>query len=136
MHKLGGLDTYSETTSLFHFDFSIGHWFLGGQGFPVLHPQLRTWDGFDAYGRMFDIPLYSGKKHKTESFWKKSVNCNNTKDYFSWEPKKTNVKSHKNCDNTGKILKQNSYVRCHFVEFDIYFLALLWGIFFCVIINN
>ena len=31
--------------------------------------------------------------------------CNNTKDYFSWEPEKINVKFDKNCENTGKILK-------------------------------
>ena len=31
-----------------------------------------------------------------------------------------NVKFHKNCENTGKILKI-SCVRCHFVKFDIYF---------------
>ena len=30
---------------------------------------------------------------------------NNTKDYFSWEPEKINVKFDKNCENTGKILK-------------------------------
>ena len=30
---------------------------------------------------------------------------NNTKENFSWESKKTNVKFHKNCENTGKILK-------------------------------
>ena len=33
------------------------------------------------------------------------VICNNTKDYFSWEPEKMNVKFHKNCENTGKIQK-------------------------------
>ena len=27
-----------------------------------------------------------------------------SKDYFSWEPEKINVKFHKNCENTGKIL--------------------------------
>ena len=35
------------------------------------------------------------------------VVCNNTKDYFSWELKKIYVKFHKNCENTGKILKLN-----------------------------
>ena len=34
-----------------------------------------------------------------------------------------NVKFHKNCENTGKILKI-SCVRCHFVKFDKYFLGL------------
>ena len=48
---------------------------------------------------------------------------NNTKDYFSWGPKKINVSFHKNCENTGKSLKI-SCVRCHFVKFDIYFLTL------------
>ena len=51
------------------------------------------------------------------------VICNNTKDYFSQEPQKINVKFHKNCENTAKILKI-SCVRCHFVKFDIYFLQL------------
>ena len=30
---------------------------------------------------------------------------NNTKENFSWEAEKMNVKFHKNCENTGKILK-------------------------------
>ena len=46
--------------------------------------------------------------------------CYNTKDYFSWEPEKINVEFHKNCENTGKILKILC-VRCHFVKFDIRF---------------
>ena len=33
------------------------------------------------------------------------VICNNTKENFSWESEQTNVKFHKNCENTGKILK-------------------------------
>ena len=33
-----------------------------------------------------------------------------------------NVKFHKNCENTGKILKI-SCVRCNFVKFDIHFLG-------------
>ena len=41
----------------------------------------------------------------------------------SCAPEKINVKFHKNCENTGKILKI-SYVRCHFVKFDIHFLGL------------
>ena len=45
------------------------------------------------------------------------------KDYFSMEPKKINVNFHKNCENTGKILKI-SRVRCHFVKIDIYFVGL------------
>ena len=51
------------------------------------------------------------------------VICNNTKDYFSKEPKKMNVKFHKNCESTGKIPKI-SCARCHFVKFDIRFLEL------------
>ena len=39
------------------------------------------------------------------------------------EPEKINVNFHKNCENTGKILKI-SRVRCHFVKFDIYFVGL------------
>ena len=35
---------------------------------------------------------------------------------------KINVKFHKNCENTGKILKI-SRVRCPFVKFHIYFLG-------------
>ena len=31
-----------------------------------------------------------------------------------------NIKFHKNCENTGKILK----ITCHFVKFDMYFLGL------------
>ena len=49
--------------------------------------------------------------------------CNNTKENFLWEPEKINVKFHKNCENTGKILKI-SCVRCNFVKFDIYFSGL------------
>ena len=56
------------------------------------------------------------------------VICNNTKDYFSWEPEKINVKFHKNCKNT--------VVRCDFVTFDIYFLRLSQEIFFGVITDN
>ena len=33
------------------------------------------------------------------------VICNNTKDYSPWETEKINVKFHRNCENTGKILK-------------------------------
>ena len=47
-----------------------------------------------------------------------NVICNNTKDYLSSQPKKVNAKFHKNCENTGKILKISS-VRCHFVKFGI-----------------
>ena len=42
-----------------------------------------------------------------------------------------NVKFHKNCDYTGKILKI-SCVRCNSVKFDIHFLGLPWEMFFCV----
>ena len=58
------------------------------------------------------------------------VICNNTNDYFSWEPEKMNVKFHKNCENTGTILKISS-LRCNFVKFDIHFLPK--EIFFGVI---
>ena len=53
----------------------------------------------------------------------KCIICNNTKDYFSWETKKINVKFHEDCENTGKTLKI-SCVSCHFVKFDIRFLGL------------
>ena len=46
-----------------------------------------------------------------------------------------NVKFHKNCENTGKILKI-SFVRCNFVKFYIHFLMLPKEIFFGVITNN
>ena len=39
-------------------------------------------------------------------------------------PRKLNVKFHKNCDYTGKILKI-SCVRCNSVKYDIHFLGLL-----------
>ena len=42
-----------------------------------------------------------------------------------------NVKFHKNCENTGKILKI-SCVRCNFVKFDIHFLGHSQEIFFGV----
>ena len=45
-----------------------------------------------------------------------------------------NVKFHKNCENTGKILKISS-VRCKFVKFDIHFLGLPSEIFFGVTID-
>ena len=63
------------------------------------------------------------------------VICNNTKDYFSWESEKMNVKFHKDCENTGKILKI-SCVRCNFMKFDIHFLGLPWEIFFGVITDD
>ena len=46
-----------------------------------------------------------------------------------------NVKFHKNCENTGKILKI-SCVRCNFVRLDIHFLGLLYEIFFGVITDD
>ena len=46
-----------------------------------------------------------------------------------------NVKFHKNCENTGKILKISS-VRCNFVKFDIHFFGLLSKIFFGVYIDT
>ena len=48
------------------------------------------------------------------------VICNNTKENFSWESEKMNVKFHKNCKNTDKILKM-SRVRCHFVYLTFIF---------------
>ena len=41
------------------------------------------------------------------------------------------VKFHKNCDYSGKILKI-SCARCNFVKFDIHFLGLPGEIFFSV----
>ena len=46
-----------------------------------------------------------------------------------------NVKLHKNCQNTGKILKI-SCVRCNFVKFDMHFLGLPLEIFFGVIADD
>ena len=46
-----------------------------------------------------------------------------------------NVKLHKNCQNTGKILKI-SRVRCNFVKFDMHFLGLPLEIFFGVIADD
>ena len=51
------------------------------------------------------------------------------------ELEKTNIKFHKNCESTGKMLKI-SCVRCHFVKLDIYFLGLLLEISFGVIPEN
>ena len=45
------------------------------------------------------------------------------------EAEKINIKFHKNCENTSKILKIS---RCHFLKFDIYFPGLSWEIFFGV----
>ena len=45
-----------------------------------------------------------------------------------------NVKFHKNCENTGKILK-SSCVRCNFVKFYIHFLGLPSEIFFGVTVD-
>ena len=63
------------------------------------------------------------------------VICSNTKENFSWETEKMNVKFHKNRENTAKILNI-SCVRYHFVKFNIYFLGLSWEIFFGVITDN
>ena len=41
--------------------------------------------------------------------------CSDTEKNFSWKSEKMNVKFHKNCDYTGKILKI-SCVRCNFVK--------------------
>ena len=46
-----------------------------------------------------------------------------------------NVKLHKNCQNTGKILKI-SCVRCNFVKFDMHFLGLPVEIFSGVIADD
>ena len=46
-----------------------------------------------------------------------------------------NVKFHKNCENTGKILKI-SCVRCDFVKFDIHFLRLQLEIIFGIITED
>ena len=52
------------------------------------------------------------------------VICNNTKENFLCESEEMNVKFHKKCENTGKILKI-SCVTYSFVKFDIfYFLGL------------
>ena len=63
------------------------------------------------------------------------VICNNTKENFSRESEKMNVKFHKNCENTGKILKI-ACVRCNFVKFDINFLGLRLEILFGVITDD
>ena len=49
----------------------------------------------------------------------KFIICNNTKDYFWWDPEKINVKFHKNCENTGKFLKI-SCGRSNFVKFCLF----------------
>ena len=61
--------------------------------------------------------------------------CNNTKENFLWEPKKMNIKFHKNYEKIGKVRKILC-AGCHFVKFDIYFLRLPYEIFFGVITGN
>ena len=61
--------------------------------------------------------------------------CNNTKENFSWEPEKINIKFHKNYEKVGRVQKILS-VRCHFVKFDIFSLGLPKEIFFGVITDN
>ena len=63
------------------------------------------------------------------------VISNNTKENFPWGSEKMNVKFHKNCENTGKILKI-SCVRCNFVKFYIHFLGLPSEIFSGVTIDD
>ena len=46
-----------------------------------------------------------------------------------------NVKFHKYCENTGKILETSRF-RCHFVKFDIHFPGLPSEIFFGVITDD
>ena len=58
---------------------------------------------------------------------------NNTKENFSWEFEKMNIKFHKNCENTGIILKI-SRVRCNFVKFEI--ISFSQEIFFGVITDD
>ena len=95
--------------------------------------------------------MYStvAKKVKTESIrkfrdfnlqWTKTLYQNNLNSIafylrFSRAIEIINVKFHKNCENTGKILKI-SCVRCNFVNFDIRFLELPQEIFFGVITDN
>ena len=56
------------------------------------------------------------------------VTCNNTKECFSREPEKINVKFHKNCENTGKILKISCLCRMSFCE--------IWQLFSRALIRN
>ena len=74
------------------------------------------------------------EKGRDESFQVRAKEPN-TKDYFSWEPEKINVKFYKNCENRGNILN-TSYVRSHFGKFDICFLGLPREIVFAVITDN
>ena len=50
------------------------------------------------------------------------MSSNNTKENFSWESEKMNVTFHKNCENTGKILKNSCVRLSHFMNF--FFLEL------------
>ena len=63
------------------------------------------------------------------------VICNNSKDYFSWESEKTNVKFHKMRPYIRNIQNFAS-VFTILVKFDIYFLGLPWEIVFGVITDN
>ena len=60
---------------------------------------------------------------------------NNTKENFSREAEKINVKFHKNCENTGESLKI-SCARCNFVKSDSHFLGLPQEIFFGVFTDD
>ena len=50
------------------------------------------------------------------------MSCNNTKENFSGESEKMSVTFHKNCENTGKILKNSCVRLSHFMNF--FFLEL------------
>ena len=54
--------------------------------------------------------------------------CNNTKENFSWEPEKMNVKFHKITLNLQRFTI--------LVKFDIRFLGFPWEIFFGVITDD
>ena len=63
------------------------------------------------------------------------VICNNTKENFLWEAKKTNVKFHKMTAYSWNF--QNfTFIFTILVKFDIYFLGLPWEIVFGVITDN
>ena len=69
------------------------------------------------------------------------VICNNSKENFSRESEKMNVKFHENRENTGKILKISDVILwnlpfIYLFFLAIYFLALPWEIFFGVITDD
>ena len=93
------------------------HNYLGNfQGY-IKTESSRKLSNFNSQSTLYQNNL------KNIAFFFTSVFCNNTKKNLSWQSEKMNVKLHKNCEKTEKILK-TSCVRCNFLKFDIHFLGV------------